>query len=81
MGKESKRRVDVYVYVVDSFFCASEPNITLQINYSPIENFLNVQLERNIKCTHTRGEFQCRLHSAQAYHAHVGSSGETSERA
>ena len=38
MGKESKR-VDVYVSVVDSLFCAPEPNITLQINYTPIKKF------------------------------------------
>ena len=37
MGKESLKRMDIYVCVTDSFCCRAETNTTLQINYTSIK--------------------------------------------
>ena len=57
MGKESKKRMDIYICVciTDSLCCTPETNTTLQINYTAIKNLTkkNTCIMRMFrKCSH-----------------------------
>ena len=48
MGKESKT-IRYIICITDSLCCAAEANITLQINYHPIQNYFKIKPEFTLK--------------------------------
>ena len=44
MGKESKKRVDICIWITDSLSCTPGANTTLQVNYTPINIFEKVSV-------------------------------------
>ena len=59
MGKESAKRVDMWICVTDSLCYTPDTNITLEINYSPKKTFFQEEWGNNI-CSNMVGPKECR---------------------